>query len=85
MESGAVHLIRPSFGEFLKLGIEHILTGLDHLLFLGALLVGVQGIRSMLGIITCFTVAHSVTFPCCLPCASPRDSRATARRRFPQG
>lgn len=57
-KAGLCPLIRPSFGEFLKLGIEHILTGLDHLLFLGALLVGVQGIRSMLGIITCFTPAQ---------------------------
>jgi hydrogenase/urease accessory protein HupE len=52
---------RPSFGRFLHLGIEHILTGYDHLLFLCALLVACQRIKPMLAIITCFTVAHSIT------------------------
>jgi hypothetical protein len=52
---------RPSFGEFLKLGIEHILTGYDHLLFLCGLLVVCRRIGPMLAIITCFTLAHSVT------------------------
>jgi hydrogenase/urease accessory protein HupE len=52
---------RPSFARFLHLGIEHILTGYDHLLFLCALLVACQRIKPMLAIITCFTVAHSVT------------------------
>ncbi|MBC8095952.1 MAG: HupE/UreJ family protein [Akkermansiaceae bacterium] len=52
---------RPSFGEFLKLGVEHILTGFDHLLFLAALLIGVRKLRAMLVIITCFTIAHSLT------------------------
>lgn len=51
----------PTFGEFFKLGVEHILTGIDHLLFLGALLLCVRRIRPMLAIITCFTVAHSIT------------------------
>jgi hypothetical protein len=53
--------IRPSFGEYLRLGVEHILLGFDHLLFLGALLIGVRKIGSMLWVITCFTLAHSVT------------------------
>ena len=52
---------RPSFARFLHLGIEHILTGYDHLLFLCALLVACQRIKPMLAIITCFTVAHSIT------------------------
>src|SRR4051794_24965649 len=50
-----------SFQEFLLLGLEHIATGYDHLLFLiGLLLVG-GSIRSALKIITSFTVAHSIT------------------------
>ena len=52
---------RPSFARFLHLGIEHILTGYDHLLFLCALLVACQRFKPMLAIITCFTIAHSVT------------------------
>jgi hydrogenase/urease accessory protein HupE len=46
---------------FLLLGVEHILTGFDHLAFLlGLLLVG-GGFRDAAKIITAFTVAHSVT------------------------
>ncbi len=52
---------QPSFGEFWRLGVEHILTGYDHLLFLFGLLVVCRKIGPMLAIITCFTVAHSLT------------------------
>ncbi len=51
----------PRFGAFFQLGVRHILTGYDHLLFLGGLLVACRGFRPMAGIITCFTVAHSLT------------------------
>jgi HupE / UreJ protein len=46
---------------FLLLGIEHILTGVDHLLFLAALLLGVRGLGPVLVVVTAFTVAHSFT------------------------
>lgn len=46
---------------FLILGIEHILTGYDHLLFLFGLLVIGIGFRDAALIITSFTVAHSIT------------------------
>lgn len=49
------------FGDFLLLGVEHILTGLDHLLFLAALLLAARGLWSILATVTAFTVAHSVT------------------------
>jgi hydrogenase/urease accessory protein HupE len=52
---------QAGFIGYFKLGVEHILTGFDHLLFLCALLVCVHGIRSMLIIVTAFTLAHSVT------------------------
>jgi hypothetical protein len=48
-------------GGFLALGIEHILTGVDHMLFLAALLLGGAGLLSVLETVTAFTVAHSVT------------------------
>ncbi len=51
----------PSFWGFLKLGIEHILTGYDHLLFLFGLLVVCRRWHSIVAIISCFTVAHSLT------------------------
>jgi hypothetical protein len=52
---------RPSFSEYLKLGVEHILSGFDHLLFLAALLIGVRRPVAMFGIISCFTLGHSIT------------------------
>jgi hydrogenase/urease accessory protein HupE len=51
----------PSFAGFLKLGVEHILTGYDHLLFLFALLIVTRNFMSALQVITCFTLAHSIT------------------------
>lgn len=49
------------FSDFLKLGVEHILTGYDHLLFLFSLLVVTRSFWPALKIITCFTLAHSIT------------------------
>ena len=48
-------------GSFFPLGIEHILTGYDHLLFLLALILRGGNIWSLLKIITAFTLAHSIT------------------------
>jgi hydrogenase/urease accessory protein HupE len=50
-----------SFANFLSLGVKHILTGYDHLLFLFGLLVVAGGFLSSLNIITSFTIAHSIT------------------------
>jgi hydrogenase/urease accessory protein HupE len=50
-----------SFLRFLVIGIEHILTGYDHLAFLLALLLAGGSLRSNVKIITSFTVAHSLT------------------------
>ncbi|MBA3892956.1 MAG: HupE/UreJ family protein [Gemmatimonadales bacterium] len=50
-----------SFRQFLALGIHHILTGYDHLLFLFALLLPGYRLRTVLAIITSFTLAHSLT------------------------
>jgi hypothetical protein len=47
--------------SMLKLGVEHILTGFDHLVFLlGLILVGGR-LRALVGVITAFTIAHSIT------------------------
>jgi len=46
---------------YLVLGVEHILFGVDHLLFVLALLILVKGWRKLIGTITAFTVAHSIT------------------------
>ncbi|HEY7041707.1 MAG TPA: HupE/UreJ family protein [Methylomirabilota bacterium] len=47
--------------SFFMLGIEHILSGYDHLLFLLALLLPGGGLLSLVKIITAFTIAHSIT------------------------
>jgi hydrogenase/urease accessory protein HupE len=46
---------------YLQLGVEHILTGLDHLLFVLCLILLVRDIRKLLATVTAFTVAHSIT------------------------
>lgn len=50
-----------TFADFLKLGVEHIWTGYDHLLFLFALLLVCGTFKSAVQVVTCFTVAHSLT------------------------
>ena len=46
---------------YLVIGAKHILTGIDHLLFVLALLVLVKGLRTLVWTITAFTAAHSLT------------------------
>ncbi|MCE9592571.1 MAG: HupE/UreJ family protein [Planctomycetes bacterium] len=67
-EAGDVFRFQPEdqrrpgvFTSYIRLGVEHILTGYDHLAFLLALLLAVGRLRSILGVISAFTVAHSVT------------------------
>jgi hypothetical protein len=49
------------FSTYLQLGVEHILTGVDHLLFVLALLFLVGNWRRLIATVTAFTVAHSIT------------------------
>jgi hydrogenase/urease accessory protein HupE len=46
---------------YFGLGVEHILTGADHLLFVLAMLVITQGLWRLVKTVTAFTVAHSIT------------------------
>ena len=46
---------------YLRLGIDHILGGFDHLLFILVLLILVKSTRRLVATITAFTVAHSLT------------------------
>lgn len=50
------------FWEFFRLGAEHLLTGVDHILFLLALIAGSRRLREIVLAATTFTIAHSVTF-----------------------
>jgi hydrogenase/urease accessory protein HupE len=60
-ELAAAHTAWHTFRQFLVLGVEHILTGYDHLLFLIALLIASLTFGSVVKIVTSFTVAHSIT------------------------
>ncbi|MDD1612163.1 MAG: HupE/UreJ family protein [Methylococcaceae bacterium] len=46
---------------FIRHGVTHILTGYDHLLFVGALLLAAAGWWDLVKVITAFTLAHSLT------------------------
>lgn len=56
---------RPALSQvaltYLVLGVEHILAGIDHLLFVLALVMIVTGLRRLFWTITAFTLAHSIT------------------------
>jgi len=53
--------LEPIAVDYTKLGIEHILTGFDHLLFVVALALLVRRGGQLLATITAFTVAHSLS------------------------
>lgn len=69
--SAALDATRPSFSteqswgsrfsSFWRLGVMHILTGPDHLLFLTALIVGSRRLREIVLGASTFTIAHGVT------------------------
>ena len=50
-----------TIAEFLALGMEHIFTGYDHILFLLALIVVGGALLDLVKVVTAFTVAHTVT------------------------
>lgn len=47
--------------RFVALGFQHILEGTDHLLFLFCLVIPFRRFRSLIPVVTAFTVAHSIT------------------------
>jgi hypothetical protein len=68
MNGAAPHAIIPSRQSlqqvaetYFRLGIEHILFGFDHLLFVLCLLILVGDFKRLLGAVTAFTLAHSLT------------------------
>lgn len=60
-------LLEPSrgsgaaIGAYLRLGVEHIWSGYDHLLYLIGLMLLVGNVRALVGVVSAFTVAHSLT------------------------
>jgi hydrogenase/urease accessory protein HupE len=57
---GAQSALQVALTYFI-LGVEHILEGIDHLLFVFALLLLVRDWRSLVKAVTAFTLAHSIT------------------------
>jgi hypothetical protein len=49
-----------AFG-FVRLGIEHIWSGIDHLLFLLCLVIPYRRVKPLVPVITAFTLGHSIT------------------------
>lgn len=49
------------FRDYLRLGVEHLLTGYDHLLFVLGLALLVRGFRRLAWSLTAFTLGHSIT------------------------
>ena len=47
--------------RFITMGFEHILEGIDHLLFLFCLVIPLRSMRALIPVVTSFTVAHSIT------------------------
>jgi hydrogenase/urease accessory protein HupE len=52
------------FVTYLHQGIEHIVFGFDHLLFVAGLMLIVRDWRKLVKAVTAFTVAHSITLTC---------------------
>lgn len=59
--SGSLRFLLPVVVDYTWLGVEHILLGFDHLLFVVALMLLVPNRRRLVATITAFTLAHSIT------------------------
>jgi hydrogenase/urease accessory protein HupE len=60
-DSGGRGTSGTSVWSFFKMGIEHILTGYDHLVFILGLVLARARLRALLSVVTAFTIAHSIT------------------------
>jgi hydrogenase/urease accessory protein HupE len=61
LDVAATRAVGGGVPALFRLGIEHILTGYDHLLFLVAVVLVGGSLRAILAAVTAFTLAHSVT------------------------
>jgi hydrogenase/urease accessory protein HupE len=52
---------RGGFATFVGQGVQHILSGIDHLLFIVSLLIVIRDWKRLAAVVTSFTLAHSVT------------------------
>ncbi|WP_297443329.1 HupE/UreJ family protein [Sulfurimonas sp.] len=54
------------FISYVKLGIHHILSGYDYLLFVLSLILLARNIKVLLYAVTAFTLSHSITLACAM-------------------
>jgi hydrogenase/urease accessory protein HupE len=59
--SAGYRFLEPIAADYTQLGVEHILAGFDHLMFVLAVTLLVRDRRALLLSITAFTLAHSLT------------------------
>jgi HupE/UreJ protein len=59
--SAGLRFLVPIAVDYTRLGIEHILTGFDHLMFVLAVTILVRSRKALVGAISAFTLAHSLT------------------------
>lgn len=59
--SAGLRFLVPIAVDYTRLGVEHILTGFDHLMFVLAVTILVRTRKALVAAITAFTVAHSLT------------------------
>ncbi|HTQ02849.1 MAG TPA: HupE/UreJ family protein [Polyangiaceae bacterium] len=59
--SSRLGFLGPLALDYTRLGIEHILTGFDHLMFVLAVTILVRRRKALIAAITAFTLAHSLT------------------------
>lgn len=54
------------FGEYVRSGAAHVLSGPDHMLFLLVVLSAVWNLSALLGALSCFTAGHAITLAACV-------------------
>ncbi len=60
-KAAGLRFLEPVARDYTRLGIEHILTGFDHLMFVLAITILVRDRKALLLAVTAFTLAHSLT------------------------
>jgi hydrogenase/urease accessory protein HupE len=61
IHASGLRALAPIIADYTRLGVEHILTGFDHLLFVVALALLVRRGAPLVTTITAFTLAHSLS------------------------
>jgi hypothetical protein len=59
--SGGGRLQNASFLEFIRMGMMHIFTGIDHMSFILGFIIIARRLRDLLFVVTGFTIGHSLT------------------------